>query len=147
MSPPTKTQTNGKVKDHAVNGKGPGKPAPGARLATAFEAVERFPVLGESQARGMKGATVGTARTREVAEAVKSDVGLTIPALRAASRNGAVPGGASGIPEAVDVLKPSGVLGVAGTASVFDFFEPNGSRDLRPERFGVHALAVQPAAE
>src|ERR1044072_8615555 len=147
MSPPTKTQTNGKVKDHAVNGKGPGKPAPGARLATAFEAVERFPVLVESQARVMKAATAETARTGEVVEAVESDVALTLALPRAANRNGAVPGGASGIPEAVDVLKPSGVLAIAGTASVFDFFEPNGSRDMRPEKFRVHALATQHAAE
>ena len=42
---------------------------------------------------------------------------------------------------------PSGVLAIAGTASVFDFFEVNGSRDLQPERFRVHALATQHAAD
>src|ERR1044072_431604 len=110
MSPPTKTQTNGKVKDHAVNGKGPGKPAPGARLATAFEAVERFPVLVESQARVMNAGTAETARTGEVVEAVESDVALTIAVLRAANRNGAVPGGASGLPGEADVLTNTGVL-------------------------------------
>jgi putative nucleotidyltransferase with HDIG domain len=123
------------------------KPAPGARLAAAFEAVERFPVLIESQARVMKAATAETSRVGEVVEAVESDVALTIAVLRAANRSGTVPGGAATIPEAVDALKPSGVLAIAGTASVFDFFEPNGSREMRPERFRVHALATQQAAE
>jgi putative nucleotidyltransferase with HDIG domain len=145
--PPTKSHTNGKVKEHAVRGKSSAKPAPGARLAAAFDAVERFPVLLESQARVMQAATAETARIGDLVEAVESDVALTIAVLRAANRSGSLPGGAASIPEAVDVLKPSGVLAIAGTASVFDFFEVNGSRDLRPERFRVHALATQHAAD
>jgi putative nucleotidyltransferase with HDIG domain len=39
------------------------------------------------------------------------------------------------------------VLAIAGTAPVFDFFEPNGGREMRPERFRVHALATQQAAD
>jgi putative nucleotidyltransferase with HDIG domain len=144
--PSTKTQTNGKVKPDAVSGKGAGKPAPGARLAAAFESVDRFPVLVESQARVMKAATAETARVGEVVEAVEADVALTVAVLRAANRGGP-PHGISTIPEAVDALKPSGVLAIAGTAGVFDFFEQNGSRDLRPERFRVHALATQHAAD
>jgi putative nucleotidyltransferase with HDIG domain len=144
--PPSKPQTNGKVKAHAVPTKAGEKPAPGARLAAAFEAVDRFPVLVESQARVMKAATAETARVGEVVEAVETDVALTVAVLRAANRGGP-PQGASTIPEAVDVLKPSGVLAIAGTSSVFDFFEQNGNRDLRPERFRVHALATQHAAD
>ena len=130
-----------------MRGKAPAKPAPGARLAAAFEAVERFPVLVESQARVMQAATAETARTGDLIEAVESDVALTIAVLRAANRGGTPPGGAASVPEAVDVLKPSGVLAIAGTAGVFDFFEVNGSRDLQPERFRVHALATQHAAD
>jgi putative nucleotidyltransferase with HDIG domain len=144
--PPTKTQTNGKVKSHAARGKGGEKPAPGARLAAAFEAVDRFPVLVESQARVMKAATAETARVGEIIEAVESDVALTVAVLRAANRAGS-PQGVSTIPEAVEIVKSSGVLAIAGTASVFDFFEQNGNRDLRPERFRVHALATQRAAD
>ena len=144
--PSTKTQTNGKVKSHAARGKGGEKPAPGARLAAAFEAVDRFPVLVESQARVMKAATAETARVGEIIEAVESDVALTVAVLRAANRAGA-PQGVATIPEAVEVVKSSGVLAIAGTASVFDFFEQNGNRDLRPERFRVHALATQRAAD
>jgi putative nucleotidyltransferase with HDIG domain len=45
------------------------------------------------------------------------------------------------------VLKPSGVLAIAGTAPSFDFFESNGGWELKPERFRVHALATQRAAD
>ncbi len=142
---PTKTHTNGKVKPDAIRRKDTsGKPAPGARLAAAFEAVERFPVLLESRARVMSAATADTARTGELVEAVESDVGLAIAVLRVANRDSATVGG---IPAAIEVLKPSGVLAIAGTAPVFDFFETNGGRELRPERFRVHALATQQAAE
>ncbi len=143
--PSTKSHSNGKVKPDAVRGKSE-RPAPGARLAAAFEAVDRFPVLVESQARVMKAATAETARVNEVVDAVEADVALTVAVLRSA--NDGSPGqSAATIPEAVDILKPSGVLAIAGTAGVFDFFEQNGSRDLRPERFRVHALATQHAAD
>src|SRR5215207_5164549 len=142
----TKTQTNGPAKAGAARDKGAKKPAPGARLAAAFESVERFPVLVESQARVMKAATAETARIGEVVDAVEADVALTVAVLRAANRGGPAQE-ASTIPEAVEILKPSGVLAIAGTANVFDFFEQNGARDLRPERFRVHALAAQHAAD
>ena len=147
LMPSTKPHTNGKVKEHAARGKSSNKPAPGARLAAAFEAVERFPVLVESQARVMKAATAETARIGELVEAVEADVALTIAVLRAANGGSGPPGGVATIPVAVEVLKPSGVLAIAGTASVFDFFETNGGRELRPEQFRVHALATQHAAD
>ena len=137
---------NGKVIG-AAKGKGGGKPAPGARLAAAFEAVEKFPVLMESRARVMRATTAETARVGELVETVEADVGLAIAVLRIANRSG-TPGGTVGsVPAAIDILKPSGVLAIAGTAPVFDFFEPNGGREMRPERFRVHALATQQAAE
>jgi len=149
----TKPQTNGKVKPDAAPTNGARsngartKAAPGERLAAAFDAVEKFPVLMESRARVMRAATAETARVSEVIEAVESDVGLAIAALRFANRSSGVAGSVGSIPEAVDVLKPSGILAIAGTSPVFDFFESNGSRDMRPERFRVHALATQQAGD
>jgi putative nucleotidyltransferase with HDIG domain len=137
-------QTNGKA--HKADAARGGKAAaPGARLAAAFEAVEKFPALIESRARVMKAATAETARVGELVEAVEADVALTIAVLRFANRS-SVSGGIGGVPAAVDVLKPSGVLAIAGTAPVFDFFESNGGWELRPEQFRVHALATQHAA-
>jgi putative nucleotidyltransferase with HDIG domain len=142
----TGAEANGKAKADALQRKGT-RPAPGARLAAAFEAVEKFPVLMESRARVMRAATAETARVGELIETVESDVGLAIAVLRFANRSGAAPTGVASVAEAVDVLKPSGVLAIAGTAPVFDFFEPNGGREMRPERFRVHALATQQAAD
>jgi putative nucleotidyltransferase with HDIG domain len=142
----TKPHSNGKVKPDAARRKDGGKPAPGARLAAAFEAVEKFPVLMESRARVMRAATAETSRIGELVETVEADVGLAIAVLRFANRSSGA-GSVGTIPTAVEVLKPSGVLAIAGTAPVFDFFETNGGREMRPERFRVHALATQQAAD
>jgi putative nucleotidyltransferase with HDIG domain len=139
---------NGNAKAHLVAKDGSSdKPAPGSRLAAAFESVERFPVLIESRERVMQAATLEPARVSELVETVESDIALTIAVLRLANHNSSTPSGVASIPEAVDMLKPSGVLAIAGTAPVFDFFNPNGNRDLRPERFRMHALATQYAAD
>jgi putative nucleotidyltransferase with HDIG domain len=143
----TKPDTNGKAKAGAASKDGSGRPAPGARLAAAFEAVEKFPVLLESRARVMHAATAETGRLGELIEAVEVDVGLAISVLRFANRTAVPPGSVGSIPAAVELLKPSGVLAIAGTAPVFDFFETNGGREMRPERFRVHALATQQAAD
>jgi putative nucleotidyltransferase with HDIG domain len=124
-----------------------GAPAPGSRLAEAFEAVERFPVLIESRERVIAAATAENARIGEVIEAVEADVALAISVLRFANRSGMAGGGVASVPDAVEVLKPSGVLAIAGTAPSFDFFESNGGWELKPERFRVHALATQRAAD
>lgn len=144
--PPTKANGNGKVQPaDAVQGRG-GTAAPGARLAAAFEAVEKFPALIESRSRVMRAATAETARIGELVETVEADVALTIAVLRFANRPNSRGGAVGSVPAAVEELKPSGVLAIAGTAPVFDFFEPNGGWELRPEHFRVHALATQQAA-
>jgi putative nucleotidyltransferase with HDIG domain len=140
----SKKHSNGKVRK-ADAPRGATAAAPGARLAAAFEAVEKFPALIESRARVMQAATAETSRVGELVAAVEADVALTIAVLRLANRSSGS-GSIGGVPAAVDVLKPSGVLAIAGTAPVFDFFEPNGGWELRPEQFRVHALATQQAA-
>jgi len=144
----TTTQTPGRASAAEISKEnGRGVPAPGSRLAEAFEAVERFPVLIESRERVIAAATAETARVGELVEAVEADVALAISVLRFANRGGMTAGGVAGVPDAVDVLKPSGVLAIAGTAPSFDFFEPAGGWELKPERFRVHALATQRAAD
>ena len=92
-------------------------------------------------------ATAETARVGDLIETVEADVALSISVLRFANRGGMTAGGVAGIPDAVDVLKPSGVLAIAGTAPSYDFFDSNGGWELKPERFRVHALATQRAAD
>ena len=143
----SKAHTNGKAKTDGGRRSGAGGTrAPGARLASAFDAVEKFPVLMESRERVMRAATAETARIAELVETVESDVGLAIAVLRYANRGGP-PGGIGSVPTAVETLKPAGLLAIAGTSPVFDFFEPNGGREMRPERMRVHTLATQQAAD
>jgi putative nucleotidyltransferase with HDIG domain len=146
MSAATTAQSNGKVSSGAVKTGSRAAPAPGSRLAEAFEAVERFPVLIESRDRVIAAATAETSRIGDLIGAVEADVALAISVLRYANKGSHVAGGVASIPAAVDALKPSGVLALAGTAPSFDFFESNGGWELKPERFRVHALAVQRAA-
>jgi putative nucleotidyltransferase with HDIG domain len=120
-------------------------PAPGARLASAFESVERFPALVEARTKVLEAATADQPRIGDLVDAVESDVALTISVLRFANRSGN--DDIATVPSAIEVLRPSGVLAIAGTAPVFDFFESNGGWELRPERFRVHARATQQAAE
>jgi putative nucleotidyltransferase with HDIG domain len=144
----TTAQSNGKVPLHESAKAGTrAAPAPGSRLAEAFEAVERYPVLVESRERVIRAATAETARAGEIVEAVESDVALAISVLRHANRGGLTGGGVASIPAAVELLKPAGVLAIAGTAPSFDFFEPSNGWELKPERFRVHALATQGAAD
>ena len=142
------TPLEGKVRGDFVGGTGEQATgaAPGARLAAAFETVERFPALAEARSKVMDAATADNPRIADIVDAIESDVALTVAVLRLANRTGSG-GGVAGIPDAIEVLRPSGVLAIAGTAPVFDFFEPNGGWELRPERFRVHALATQQAAE
>jgi putative nucleotidyltransferase with HDIG domain len=148
MSVTTATQSNGKVPaQEASKAANRAQAAPGTRLAEAFETVERYPVLAESRERVIRAATAETARVGEIVEAVEADVALAISVLRFANRSGLVAGGVAGIPAAVEVLKPSGVLAIAGTAPSFDFFDSGGGWELKPERFRVHALATQRAAD
>src|ERR1700712_5090166 len=87
------TQTNGRVAAQdgpsGQNGNGARRAAaPGSRLAEAFEAVERFPVLIESRERVIAAATAETTRVGELVETVESDVALAISVLRFANRGG-----------------------------------------------------------
>jgi len=120
--------------------------APGSRLAEAFDAVERFPVLVESRERVMRAATAETSRSGEIIDAVESDIALMVGVLRFANRASAN-GGIASVPEAVDLIKPSGVLAIAGTAPVYDFFDANGGWEMRPELLRIHAVATQRAGD
>src|SRR3982751_148391 len=94
-----KTQTGGRVAAHETSAQSNGSDgsrasaAPGSRLAEAFEAVERFPVLIESRERVIRAATAETTRIGDLVEAVESDVALSISVLRFANRSGVVAAG------------------------------------------------------
>ena len=120
----------------------------GRRLTAAFEALEAFPALAESRNRLLTTVREEGASASDVVEVVESDVALSIAVLRIANRaRSPKRGKIAGIPKAVEVLTPGGVEALASRTATFDFFERTPVWDLLPERFRLHAVATQRAAE
>jgi putative nucleotidyltransferase with HDIG domain len=120
----------------------------GRRLTAAFDALEVFPALAESRNRVLRVVRGDRASTGEVVAAVESDVALVITMLRIANRNAQrKKGKITSIPEAVEILTPEGVEALAARTATFDFFERTPGWDLMPERFRLHAVATQAAAD
>ncbi len=119
----------------------------GRRLTMAFEALEAFPALAESRARLLSVISKDHVATADVVTAVESDVALIISVLRLANQ---VQGGRGRIDTAVaavELLTPQTVQGLAGRLRTFDFFERSSVWEAAPERFRLHALATQHAAD
>jgi putative nucleotidyltransferase with HDIG domain len=120
----------------------------GRRLTDAFEALEAFPALAESRNRVLRVVREDPASAGEVVAAVESDVALVIAVLRIANETaGRRKGKVSSIPEAVETLTPAGVEALVARAVTFDFFERTPGWKLAPERFRLHAVATQSAAD
>src|SRR3954465_4636619 len=120
----------------------------GRRLTAAFEALEAFPALAESRNRLLRLVREDQPSVGDVVQAVESDVALVIAVLRIANRaRSPRKGKIASIPDAVNVLTPGGVEALASRAQVYDFFERTPVWDAAPERFRLHAVATQRAAD
>jgi putative nucleotidyltransferase with HDIG domain len=120
----------------------------GRRLTAAFEALEAFPALAESRNRLLR--VVGQERisNAEVVAAVESDVALVISVLRLANQvEGKDQGRIDSVVKAVEILSPEAVQSLATRARTFDFFERSSIWDAAPERFRLHGVATQRAAD
>ena len=133
---------------HALVASRPRNEGHGKRLTAAFEALELFPALAESRNRVLQVISGDRPSPGDVVRAIESDVALVIAVLRLA--NGVEShrrGGVESVVEAVEVLSPEAVQRLAATAEVFEFFERGKTWDAAPERFRIHAVAVQRAAD
>src|SRR5512133_3528702 len=120
----------------------------GRRLTAAFEALEAFPALVESRNRLLRLAREERGSVGDMVAAVESDVALVIAVLRIAnSAPSPKKGKITSIPKAIELLRPSGGEALASRTAVFDFFERTPGWDAQPERFRLHAVATQRAAE
>jgi putative nucleotidyltransferase with HDIG domain len=120
----------------------------GRRLTAAFEALEVFPALAESRNRVLRVVRENRSSVGDVVAAVESDVALVITVLRIANRHGQrKKGKIASIPECVEILTPEGVETLAARTTTFDFFERTPGWDVLPERFRLHAVATQAAAD
>src|SRR3954467_2037607 len=120
----------------------------GRRLTAAFEALEAFPALAESRNRLLRVASAERISTGEMVAAVESDVALVISVLRLGNQvEGRTKGRVESIVKAVEVLSPEAVQALATRARTFDFFERSSTWDAAPERFRLHGVATQRAAD
>jgi putative nucleotidyltransferase with HDIG domain len=132
----------------AAKGIGRSSEGHGRRLTAAFEALEAFPALEESRTRVLRVVGEVPAETGKIVEAIESDVALVTTVLRIANgistpRRGKI----SDIREAVEILGYERVEQLAQRAQTFDFFERSPGWDVMPERFRLHAVATQAAAD
>ncbi len=119
----------------------------GRRLTQAFEALEGFPALAESCKRLLAVMSKDHVATADVVSAVESDVALVTAVLRMANRSAQARGRVETVVAAVEVLSPQTVQALAARVRKFDFFERASVWDAAPERFRLHALATQHAAD
>jgi putative nucleotidyltransferase with HDIG domain len=119
----------------------------GRRLTMAFEALEAFPALAESRDRLLMVVAKEHVATADVVTAVESDVALLIAVLRLANQAQGGRGRVDTVVAAVELLTPQTVEVVAGRLRTFDFFERSSVWEAAPERFRLHALATQHAAD
>src|SRR3954463_13259625 len=119
----------------------------GKRLTAAFEALEVFPALAESRNRLLALVSEERPSIGDMVRAIESDVALVIAIMRLANgfdspRRGQV----DSVVGAVEVLSPESVHQLATNAETFEFFERGKKWEAAPERFRLHAVALQRAA-
>jgi putative nucleotidyltransferase with HDIG domain len=113
----------------------------------AFEALEAFPALAESRNRLLSVIGKDHVATADIVTAVESDVALIIAVLRLVNQVKGSRGRVDTVVAAVEMLTPQTVQALAGRVRTFDFFERSSVWDSAPERFRLHALATQHAAD
>jgi putative nucleotidyltransferase with HDIG domain len=119
----------------------------GRRLTQAFEALEGFPALAESRKRLLTVISKDHVATADVVSAVESDVALVTTVLRMANQAQGARGRVDTVVAAVELLSPQAVQALAARVRTFDFFERASVWDAAPERFRLHALGTQHAAD
>lgn len=120
----------------------------GRRLTAAFEALEAFPVMAESRNRVVRLFENGDPSSSDVVSAVEGDVALAIAVLRLSNQvDGPSHGRVDSAVMGVEVLSPQTVLSIASRARTYDFFERTAVWQGIPERFRLHGIATQRAAD
>jgi putative nucleotidyltransferase with HDIG domain len=140
MGTPMATAASTHTAQSAPRGEGRGRV-----LAAAFDEAERQPALTESRDAALELVARG-APPHEVAGVVEADVGLTCALVRAA---GQLQGGGRirSVADAVERLGPGAVEAILRSAPCYDIFNGDGHLALQPDRFRLHALSVQRAAD
>jgi putative nucleotidyltransferase with HDIG domain len=90
----------------------------------------------------------GQPATADVVAAVEADVALAVTVVRLANQlDGPMAGRVESAVTGVEVLSPQTVHAIASRARTFDFFERTALWQGIPERFRLHSVATQRAAD
>jgi HD-like signal output (HDOD) protein/DNA-binding CsgD family transcriptional regulator len=116
-------------------------------LTIAFEALDTFPALAEARTRLLSVIANEHHATIDVIAVVESDVALTTAVLRFASSKRPARSHVDTVARAVELLCPQAIQAIANRVRTFDFFGRVDIWDRAPERFRLHALATQRAAD
>jgi putative nucleotidyltransferase with HDIG domain len=120
----------------------------GRRLTQAFEALEAFPVMAESRNRLLGIFQSARPAVDDVVSAVEGDVALAVAVLRLANQiDGPRRGRVDSAISAVEVLSPQTIHSIVSRARTYDFFERTPVWQSIPERFRLHGIATQRAAD
>jgi HD-like signal output (HDOD) protein/DNA-binding CsgD family transcriptional regulator len=118
----------------------------GRRLVLAFEALEAFPASRQSRDR-LLAALEKDQPSADVMAAVESDVALVVGVLRLArSRSPVRNSTVDTVAGAVEQVGAEAMGDLASSVRTYDYFQSAGEWGSTPERFRLHALAVQRAA-
>ncbi len=105
-------------------------------------------MLVESRNRVLRLYESGEPSTADVVTAIESDVALAVTVLRLANQlDGRPRGRIDSAVKGVEVLSAGSVRAIASRARTFDFFERTAVWQGIPERFRLHAVATQRAAD
>ncbi len=105
-------------------------------------------MLAESRNRILRLFEEGEPSTAELVAAVEGDAALAVTVVRLANQvDGPMAGRVDSAVTGVEVLTPKNVHAIASRARTFDFFERTGLWQGIPERFRLHAVATQRAAD
>ncbi len=120
----------------------------GRRLTAAFEALDAYPVLTQARNLVVSMFEEGAPATADLIAVVEGDVALAIAVMRLANQvDGPSRGRVDNVVQAFEVLAPGSVLAIVNRARTYDFFERTAVWQSFPERFRLHGVATQRAAE
>jgi putative nucleotidyltransferase with HDIG domain len=139
-------KTNGAVSKPVATSERGGEKG-GRRLAAAFDAASCLPALAESRRRLLRASEGEASSPGELAEAVESDVALTVAIMRAAGDAADGNGRTGGVRQAVEALSARGVREVVASIAAYDPFDSPSIIAERHERFRRHAVATRHAAD
>lgn len=118
----------------------------GRRLTAAFEALEGFPALAESQTRLIAALDADPVDPSAIVAALETDLGLGLGVLRVANRLDTTSAGRiSSIAAAIEVVTPPSLRVLAERTRTVDYFDRAGSWGREADAHRRHVAAVQTA--